>query len=247
MPEINTFSIVAYCPRSGQLGVAVATALPAVGSLCPFVRPGVGAVSTQSWVNPYLALDALDQLALGQGAVQTLELVLTADPHRERRQIGVVDATGQAAGHTGKDCTPWYGHHVGDHCAVQGNMLAGPEVLSAMVAAFEHSSGAALDERLMVALEAGQGAGGDKRGQQSAALLVYGREAYPYLDLRIDDAPNPVVALRQLLERARQQLRPFIDSMPRRGGDEPEPLDEAATAMLLSPPPARPGGGGAAP
>ncbi|MBB3770482.1 putative Ntn-hydrolase superfamily protein [Angulomicrobium tetraedrale] len=241
-----TFSIVARCPTSFRLGVAVATAVPAVGSMCPFVRAGVGAVSTQSWVNPYLALDGLERLARGQSAPEALAAVMAQDDGRELRQIGMVDAMGRVAAWSGTECTPWFGHEVGDGFTVQGNMLTGPEVIAAMAAAYRASEGAPLDERLMRALEAGDAAGGDRRGRQSASLCVYSTEFYPALDVRVDEHAAPVAELRRVLEIARLQLVPFVDGMPRRGGS-PGPAPAAVTAMLALPPPARPGGGGSGP
>jgi uncharacterized Ntn-hydrolase superfamily protein len=136
MREFNTFSIVARCGRTGHLGVAVATAVPAVGAVCPYVRSGVGAVSTQSWVNPYLAIDVLDAIAGGVAAQAALDQVIAADDGRALRQIGVVDAAGRAAAWSGAECTQWYGQIVGDGFAVQGNMLTGAETINAMAAAF---------------------------------------------------------------------------------------------------------------
>jgi uncharacterized Ntn-hydrolase superfamily protein len=245
MLELNTFSIVARCARTGQLGVAVSTAVPAVGSMCPFVRAGVGAVSTQSWVNPYLAIDALALIGGGADAQSALDTVLAADESRELRQIGIVDAHGRAAVWSGKDCTSWFGHIVGDGFAVQGNMLTGDAVIAAMAAAFRGSESEDLAERLMRALEAGQGVGGDKRGKQSAALQVHEREAYPLMDLRVDEHPQPVAELRRVFEIAKLQLLPFVRGMPAKGRPA-APAPEHVTAMLALSPPQRPGGGGSA-
>ncbi|MGQ9364900.1 DUF1028 domain-containing protein [Azospirillum sp. ST 5-10] len=246
MPELTTFSIVARCPRSGMLGVAVATAVPAVGGLCPFLRSGVGAVSTQSWVNPYLAIGVLDRLAAGEPAPDALERVLAGDEGRDLRQIGVVDAAGRAAAWTGAGCTGWAGQIAGDGWTVQGNMLVGEATLRAMGEAFDRAAPLGLAERLLLALEAGQAAGGDMRGKQSAALRVHGDEDYPWLDLRVDEHRHPVAELRRIHAIAGLQLRPFIDGMPRRGAAAGA-LAPAVSAMLLTPPPFRPGGGGSAP
>ncbi|WP_018964134.1 DUF1028 domain-containing protein [Ancylobacter sp. FA202] len=238
-----TFSIVARCPSSGLLGVAVATAVPAVGSMCPFTRAKVGAASTQSWVNPYLALGVLEAIAGGQGAQAALEAALAEDEARELRQIGVVDHAGEASAFTGADCTQWCGQEIGDGFAVQGNMLTGPEVIDAMASTFRASEGQKLDERLMRAMEAGDAAGGDRRGRQSASLRVQGEEEYCALDLRVDEHPRPVTELRRVLEIARLQLVPFVEGMPKRGV-KAGPAPEAVTAMLALAPPDRPGGGG---
>lgn len=243
MLELNTFSIAARCARTGMLGVAVSTAVPGVGGLCPFVKPGVGAVATQSWVNPYLGIDALGLLAEGLGAQATLDKLIGADPGRDVRQLGIVDAQGASAAWSGPQCTPWFGHVTGPDFSAQGNMLVGERAISAMAEAFGRTAALDLPERLIVALEAGQAAGGDKRGRQSAALLVHHTEEYPYCSLRVDEHAHPVAELRRVFEVARHQLLPFIGGMPSRTnplGDLPPSVGE----MLMTPPPYRPGGGG---
>ncbi len=243
MSEANTFSIVARCSRTGQLGVAVATAVPAVGSMCPYVQSGIGAVSTQSWVNPYLALTALSELEKGAGATGALDAAIADDDARDFRQFGLVDAKGESAAHTGAQCTPWAGQILGQGVAVIGNMLTGPEVLAAMATAFHASADADLAERLMLALEAGDAAGGDKRGKQSAALRVHADEVYALLDIRVDEHAEPVAELRRVLRIARAQLLPFVMGLPKRGKPA-EPAPREVTEMLLRAPPDRPEGGG---
>jgi uncharacterized Ntn-hydrolase superfamily protein len=240
-----TFSIVAHCPRTGQLGVAVSTAVPAVGAMCPYIRAGVGAVSTQSWVNPYLALEALDLMQAGHSGPDALAAVLSRDDGKDLRQIGVVDAQGRAASWSGQSCTDWFGHIVGDGFAVQGNMLVGEATITAMAAAFRGSEPLDLAERLLLAMEAGQAAGGDKRGRQSASLKVYEREDYALLDLRVDEHAHPVAELRRVYSIAKLQLLPFVVGMPKKGAPAGG-LPESVTRMLLTPPPYRPGGGGSA-
>lgn len=241
-----TFSIVARCPRTGQLGVAVSTAVPAVGAMCPYVRPRVGAASTQAWVNPYLAIEALDRMAHGAPAPEALTAVLATDDARDLRQIGLVDARGHAASWSGELCTDWFGHIVGDEFAVQGNMLVGEPTVSAMADAYREVPTHALAERLLCAMEAGQAAGGDKRGRQSASLIVYDAEDYPLVDLRVDEHPDPVAELRRVHGIARLQLMPFVASMRKKSGAAAPP-DPEVVRMLLEPPPRRPGGGGSAP
>lgn len=243
MLELNTFSISARCRRTGMLGVAVSTAVPGVGGICPFVKPGVGAISTQSWVNPYLGIDGLNVLAGGLTAEQTLDKLMAADPGREVRQIGIVDAQGGSAAWSGSECTAWFGHLTGPDFAVQGNMLVGEATIQAMAEAFAASEALNLPERLIIVLEAGQKAGGDKRGRQSAAVLVHDREEYPYLSLRVDEHPYPVAELRRVFEVARHQLLPFVDGMPTRANPLGD-LPKAVTDVLMTPPPFRPGGGG---
>lgn len=244
--QLNTFSIVARCRRTGMLGVAVSTAVPAVGSICPYMKSGVGAVSTQSWVNPYLAIDTLRRIEAGMSAAQALEAAMADDDAKHLRQIGVVDATGRAVAWSGEHCTPWFGHIVRDHFAVQGNMLKGEPTIVAMADAFEDTEHQTLAERMLRALEAGQLAGGDKRGKQSAALRVHHVEDYPWLDLRVDEHAQPIAELRRVYEVAKLQLLPFIEGMPRRGAAAGA-LPDSVTAMLLKPPPQRPGGGGSGP
>jgi uncharacterized Ntn-hydrolase superfamily protein len=245
MLELNTFSIAARCERTGMLGVAVSTAVPGVGGICPFIAPNVGAVSTQSWVNPYLGIDGVALMSRGMRAKAALEKLIAKDPGRDVRQVGVVDKAGESAAFTGKDCVPWAGHLTGANFAVQGNMLVGEATVKAMAETFARTQELTLPERLLAVLESGQAAGGDKRGRQSAALKVYYREEFPYLDLRVDEHRHPVAELRRIFEVARHQLLPFVDGMPSR--DNPlGDLPESVTRTLLEPPPFRPGGGGSA-
>jgi uncharacterized Ntn-hydrolase superfamily protein len=245
MIELNTFSIAARCKRTGMLGVAVSTAVPAVGAICPFVEANVGAIATQSWVNPYLGIDGLALLRQGLSAPEALAKLLAEDSGREVRQIGVVDAQGRTAVHAGTDCVDWAGHIEGDNFTVQGNMLVGAATIDAMAEAAARSEASPLYERLMLVLEAGQAVGGDKRGKQSASLKIFKTEAYAYLDLRVDEHRNPVAELRRVLEVAKHQLLPFIDGMPSRA-DPIGGLPEEVTAMIMTPPPYRPGGNGGA-
>lgn len=209
-----TFSIIARCPETGAFGVAVSTKLMCVGALCPFVRAGVGAVATQSFVNPYLGIDGLALLADGLDAAAVRERLVANDPGSAQRQFAVVDAAGRSAAFSGHECVGWYGHHEGDGFACAGNMLTGPEVVAGMATAWNGSAGQPLAERLVRAVEAGQAAGGDKRGRQSAALLVATTEAYPLVDLRVDDHPDPVAELRRLWEMYRIDLAPIMGMLP---------------------------------
>ncbi|MBY0611747.1 MAG: DUF1028 domain-containing protein [Beijerinckiaceae bacterium] len=245
MSELNTFSIVARCERTGMLGVAVSTAVPAVGAVCPYIEAGVGAVSTQSWVNPYLAIEALKLMRDGHSGPDALAKVIEADPGRDVRQIGIVDATGRAAAYTGSSCTDWCGQIVETNVSIQGNMLVGAATLEAMADAFRESVALGLDERLLLALEAGQAAGGDKRGKQSASLKIYHEEAYAWLDLRADEHRHPVSELRRIHAIAKLQLRPFIDGMPKRN-EAAGPAPAEVSRLLALPPAYRPGGSGGA-
>ncbi len=201
-----TFSIVASDPDRGDLGIAVASKFIAVGSIVPWARPRVGAVATQAWANVRHAPHILFLMEQGISPKRALEMVLAGDPRREHRQLGVVNARGEAAAFTGRECLEYAGHIVGDGYAVQGNILAGPQVLEKMSSAYENTRGELVD-KLLAALEAGDKAGGDKRGRQGAAILVvrpcggYGgceEGVDKYVDLRVDDHPDPVRELRRL-------------------------------------------------
>lgn len=238
-----TFSVVARCARTGQLGVAIATAIPGVGALCCAARARTGVVATQAWVNPYLGGDGLDLLGSGVAAEDAVQTLVAADPGRDDRQLLVADAAGGAAAWTGTSCTGWAGHRTGASFAVAGNMLTGPEPVARMTEAMGVEGVEPLAERLLAALEAGQAAGGDRRGRQSAALLVVDREAYPAVDLRVDEHHEPVGELRRVWEVARRQLLPFVATLPTRADPHGHP-DPAVTEMVLRPPHLRPGGRG---
>ena len=232
MLNLNTFSIVAYDSTFGMLGVAVSTKVPAVGAVCPFARAGVGAISTQAWTNPLLGVDGLDLLEQGYSAGEALRKLLDADPDPETRQIIAVDGEGRPAAHTGSETDPWKGHRTGNGYAVAGNMLVGEETITAMAEAFEASADEPLSERLLRALESGQAAGGDKRGRQSAALYVVKNEPYPYLDLRVDEHPDPVTEIRRVYEVAKRELLPFIEAMPTRDNPKGNFGEELKEKML---------------
>lgn len=200
-----TFSIVARDPANGDLGVAVASKFLAVGSVVPWALAGVGAIATQALANVAYGPDGLAALAGGNDAATVLAGLTGADDGRSDRQVGIVDARGRAATHTGTGCLSWAGGRVADGVAVQGNILAGPEVVDAMLSSFGAVSGP-LPDRLLAALLAGDRAGGDARGRQSAALLVvragggYGGTTDRWIDLRVDDHVEPVPELQRLLD-----------------------------------------------
>jgi len=194
-----TWSIVAHDPASGALAVAVATCAFAVGAHCPYVRSGVGAVSTQSITNRYLGPAILDLMARGVDPATAINSALTADHGRELRQVHAVDRHGRTAASTGRHCVEYCGDRTGPQFSVAGNMLAGEAVLAATVAAFAAGEELALPERLISALEAGERAGGDRRGRQSAALLLTTSEDFADLDLRVDDHADPLGELARLL------------------------------------------------
>lgn len=246
MGAISTFSIVGRCDRTGQLGVAVSTADVGAGRMVTWARAGIGAVATQSWPSLYLAIDALELMAGGRSAADALDAVLASDPGRSVRQVGVVDAHGGSATFSGDECTTWYGGVHGPSFAAQGNMLIRGETVSAMAESFKATEPEELAERLMRAIEAGQAAGGDKRGRQCAALLVADREEFPLWDLRVDEHANPVPELRRIYEIARTDLLPFVQGLPTRENPMGSLSDEFVEMNML-PPPQRPGGGGSGP
>lgn len=195
-----TFSLAGRCARTGDLAVAVSTARLSVGNRVPWAAAGVGAIATQADTNPELGREGLALLAAGATAREALDKVLAADEGRGARQLLIIDARGDTAVHTGgtvMDKSPWAGSVQGDDCAAAGNLLVDGETVRAMVRTFEETGGF-LGERVMRALEAGQAAGGDKRGKVSAALLVVRKGPHPLLDLRVDCSGDPVADLRKL-------------------------------------------------
>lgn len=211
-----TWSIVARDPASGVLGIAVASRVIAVGALCPWLRPGVGAVSTQSYTSPVAAERTLAGLAAGQALEGSVAGALADDPGRDWRQIHGVDASGRAHAFTGASCVEWCGHWTGDAASVAGNMLAGPEVVDATVEAWLTGAERPFADRLLAALEAGQSVGGDKRGQQSAALRVVGDEAHAEVDLRVDEHAAPIAELRRIFDLFWVERRPYYATLPTR-------------------------------
>jgi uncharacterized Ntn-hydrolase superfamily protein len=201
----GTFSIVAYDPQKQEWGIGVQSKFLAVGSAVPWARAGVGAVATQSWANTSYGPRGLAMMERGVSADEVVARLTEEDKDRALRQVGVVDASGDAAAFTGEECYDWAGHLVGERYACQGNILVSEETVKAMAQTFEATEGA-LADRLLAALLAGQEAGGDRRGQQSAALLVvregggYGGFNDRYVDLRVDDHPAPIEELAHLLK-----------------------------------------------
>lgn len=202
--HINTYSIVAYDPDEQAWGVAVASKFLAAAAVVSWAQANAGAIATQAMAKVGFGPDGLEQLATGKSAEETLKLLLAKDPNAARRQVGIVDAQGHAAAHTGADCHAWAGHKIGAGFTCQGNILTGPDTLEAMAAAFQQGTGE-LADRLVAALLAGDTVGGDKRGKQSAGVLVvrenggYGSDNDRYIDLRVDDDEEPVHKLAELV------------------------------------------------
>jgi len=213
-----TWSILVRDPATGALGAAVATRFFAVGALCIHVEGGVAALATQALINPMYALHGMARLRAGEAPDAVAAALLAADAGRETRQLHMIDAAGHIAQHTGADCVAWCGAVRGADVSVAGNMLAGPRVVAATLAAFQSADGS-LAERLLTALEAGEAAGGDKRGKQSAALKVCTADPYPDLDIRTDDHPDPLAELRRLHRISLERFAVFRRFLP--GTDSP--------------------------
>lgn|GEM_PF-137459 len=212
----GTFSIVAYDSTTGELGVAVQSKAFAVGAAVPHAEPGVGAIATQAQTNLSYGPEGIALLGMGIPVDKVVEILTSKDENAEVRQLGIVDAHGHAACYTGEMCTGWAGHIVGPHYAVQGNILANENVVREMARAFERAGGT-LAERLLAALQAGQRAGGDQRGQQSAALLVVKEGFTRFVDLRVDDHETPIDELERLF---RLHERGYESIMRIRSGKE---------------------------
>ncbi|MCC6783016.1 MAG: DUF1028 domain-containing protein [Planctomycetes bacterium] len=211
-PDCATFSIVAFDPTTQELGIAVASRVIGVGAVVPYAKAGVGAIATQAAANPRYGPDGLALLADGRSAEATVAELTKADDGRARRQLGIVDARGGAASFSGDGCNAWAGGIVGGGFCVQGNILAGEAVVKAMAESFRASEGL-LEDRLVAALAAGEAAGGDRRGKQSAALLVV-REGYGYArgndryrDVRVDEHEDPITELKRILALHQRMFR----------------------------------------
>ncbi|WP_119154667.1 DUF1028 domain-containing protein [Caldimonas tepidiphila] len=217
-----TFSIVARCARTNQVGVAAATAVQAVGKLACHAIAHVGAIASQALTNPYLAYDGLRLLERGASAEEALRRVLATDPDADKRQVGVVDIQGRTAAWTGSEAIPWAGHLAGRNCSVQGNRLAGPQVLERALASMHGTEHLDLAERLTLALLEGDSAGGDLKGERSVNVLVFSSEEYALCDIRIDDHEAPLDELRRLFAVYQTRILPIVRTLPKRS-DIPRP------------------------
>ena len=211
-----TWSIIAQDNASGQFGIAVATRFFAVGSRVPHIAARFGAIATQALVNPYYGIDGLKLLREGRAPREIVETLIAADAGRESRQLHVMDASGRIAAHTGKECVDWCGHLDGKGFSIAGNMLAGGRVLEETATAYTANEGRPFAQRLIAAMRAGEAAGGDKRGRQSAALLIYGEEEWSDLDLRVDDHLDPLTELERLEAVSRERWVHFKKYLPSR-------------------------------
>jgi uncharacterized Ntn-hydrolase superfamily protein len=211
-----TWSIVARDPSTGHIGIGVTTCAFAVGARVPAIRTGVGAVASQAFVNPYYGPRGLDLMAAGASAAEALRILTAADEGRGDRQAHLMDAQGRIAAHTGDTCVPWCGHLVRETFSVAGNMLAGPQVIEETARVFAAEAAMPFARRMIAALQAGQAVGGDKRGKQSAAILIHDDEDYAALDIRVDDHVEPLDELARLEAVSRERFVHFRKCMPSR-------------------------------
>jgi len=233
-----TWSILVRDPQTGALGAAVASRFFAVGGLCIHVEGGVAALATQALVNPMYAVHAMPRLRAGEPAQAVLQSLVGPDPIAPQRQFHILDARGGIAQHSGPDCIAWAGHVAGQDVSVAGNMLAGQAVVQATMEAYLAATGS-MAERLLTAMEAGEAAGGDKRGRQGAGLKICLKDPYPDLDIRADDHPDPLAELRRLhrvsLERY-AVFRRFLAGRDSPWGEQDRAVIEAAIARDGRPP-----------
>jgi len=228
-----TWSIIARDSVTCQFGIAVATKFFAVGARVPHIAAGFGAVATQALVNPYYGIDGVRMLREGKSAQAIIAALLAADDGRESRQLHIMDAKGVIAAHTGKDCVDWCGHVPGDGFSVAGNMLAGPRVLDDTAGTYAASKDLPFAQRLVAAMRAGEAAGGDMRGKQSAALLIHDKEEWSALDLRVDDHHDPLSELERLERVSRERwvhFRQFLPTRQNPAGITDRAIIEAAVA-----------------
>ena len=222
-----TWSIIARDSTTGQFGIAVATKFFAVGARVPHIAPGRGGVATQALVNPYYGIDGVRLLREGKGPREIVTALLAGDDGRESRQLHIMDARGAIAAHTGKDCVDWCGHLAGDGFSIAGNMLVGARVLDDTAKAYAANKDLPFARRLLAAMRAGEAAGGDKRGKQSAALLIHDTEEWSSLDLRVDDHDDPLSELVRLERVSRERWVHFRQFLPTR--QNPAGITDRAT------------------
>jgi uncharacterized Ntn-hydrolase superfamily protein len=211
-----TWSIIARDSATGQIGIAVATKFFAVGARVPHIAARLGAVATQALVNPYYGIDGVKLLREGRSPREIVDALISADSGRESRQLHIMDASGRIAAHTGHECVEWCGHIEGNGFSIAGNMLTGAAVLDDTAQAYAANAALPFARRLIAAMRAGEKAGGDKRGKQSAALLIHGSEEWSDLDLRVDDHTDPLAELERLEQVSRERWVHFKNFLPTR-------------------------------
>ena len=222
-----TWSIIARDHSTGQFGIAVATKFFAVGARVPYIAAGIGAIATQALVNPYYGIDGVALLREGRAPRDIVDTLIAADGGRETRQLHLMDAKGRIAAHTGRECIDWCGHLEGSGFSIAGNMLTGAAVLDDTAKAYVVNEKLPFAQRLITAMLAGEAAGGDKRGKQSAALLIHAEEEWPALDLRVDDHTDPLRELQQLEAVSREHWVHFRQFLPTR--DNPAGITDRET------------------
>jgi uncharacterized Ntn-hydrolase superfamily protein len=211
-----TWSIIARDPSTCQIGIAVATKFFAVGARVPHIAPRLGGVATQALVNPYYGIDGVRLLREGKAPRDIIATLIAPDDGRDSRQLHIMDASGRIAAHTGRECVDWCGHLEGTDFSIAGNMLAGAQVLDETAKAYVANEKLPFAQRLIAAMKAGEAAGGDKRGKQSAALLIHGEEDWSNLDLRVDDHTDPLAELERLEQVSRERWVHFRQFLPTR-------------------------------
>jgi uncharacterized Ntn-hydrolase superfamily protein len=233
-----TWSIIARDSLTGQLGIAVATKFFAVGARVPHIAPGIGGVATQALVNPYYGIDGIKLLREGKDPRDVIATLIAGDNGRESRQLHIMDAKGRIAAHTGRECVDWCGHLAGSGFSIAGNMLAGAAVLDETARAYVANDKLPFAQRLLAAMKAGEGAGGDKRGKQSAAMLIHGSEEWSDLDLRVDDHTDPLTELARLERVSRERWVHFRQFLPTRsnpaGVTDRTTIDSTIEAAIAS-------------
>jgi uncharacterized Ntn-hydrolase superfamily protein len=211
-----TWSIIACDKATGQIGIAVATRFFAVGARVPYIAARLGGLATQALVNPYYGIDGIKLLREGKRPRDIVEILLASDSGRETRQLHIMDAEGRIAAYTGKECVDWCGHLGGEGFSIAGNMLAGAAVLDETAKAYVANAALPFARRLLAAMRAGEAAGGDKRGKQSAALVIHDEEEWSALDLRVDDHADPLSELERLERVSRERWVHFRKFLPTR-------------------------------
>jgi uncharacterized Ntn-hydrolase superfamily protein len=211
-----TWSIIARDSSTGQFGIAVATRFFAVGARVPYIAAGHGGIATQALTNPYYGIDGLKLLREGRSPGDIVKTLIAADSGRESRQLHILDAGGRIASYTGSECVDWCGHVAGNGFSIAGNMLAGAQVLDDTATAYVANEKLPFAQRLIAAMRSGEAAGGDKRGKQSAALLIYGEEEWSDLDMRVDDHADPLAELGRLEQVSRERWVHFRQFLPSR-------------------------------
>jgi uncharacterized Ntn-hydrolase superfamily protein len=233
-----TWSIIARDELTGRFGIAVATRFFAVGARVPYIAAGFGAIATQALVNPYYGIDGLKLLRDGRSPRDIVDSLIAGDRGHASRQLHVMDAAGRIACHTGRECVGWCGHLEGDGFSIAGNMLTGAQVLDDTAGAYAEYEALPFAQRLIAAMVAGEAAGGDKRGRQSAALVIYGEEEWSDLDLRVDDHTNPLAELARLEYVSREHWAHFRRFLPSRknpaGTTDRDTIDAGIKASIAA-------------